>query len=951
MTLIQVWGALLIFTVCPILGGMPLAGITRALTGKTSGILAILSEAGKGIAAVLLARVFFPEGSIWEIVALIALVAGRYAFSRETSTTNVVWGVIIHDWRVAVLVLLIGGVSFTIVRERQLGHLVILILYCVITALLYPHDSARLLAASALSLLLGLIYRTISHELDLPSASAQEDSRKVFYFFRGERAIISLDEQLDARKVGQKAATLSKLKRRGYPVPAGWVLPAGDDPQPLIDFLEPSVSSPLVVRLSVTGKDSFCASAAGIYESILNITNREELASAIACCFASYDSLQAQAYRRDFRSDDDEDCISVLIQQQIRGVFSGVAFSRDPIDRQGNAVVIEALPGDAKRVVSGYVTPEQYRVYISEADISDISNWQMPADRHLQIEGEEGDLPPALIQQVAYLARHIEMREGGIPQNIEWSYDGQNLWLLQAQPVTTLLPIWTRKIAAEVIPGLICPLSWSINRTLASSVWGEIFTLVLGKGAACFDFNKIATLHYSRVYFNASLLAEIFQRMGLPPESLEFLTPRGKFTKPPLLSTLKQLPGLLRLLQREWRLEEDFERDYRRYFAPALNDKAWVLESTNPVALIAGIDLILEVLKRATYYRILAPLSFFMRKEILKVSEAELDNSKQPEVAARRALQELAVATRHLLSNVAQMTPETAALFARLAEIPDGQIVLQQLEDIINRYGYLSEVANDIDMPRWQENPQAAREIFAQFLFFPPQPYPTIIKKLTRKAKIVQSRLNLKGRVNEIYSKLLAKLRYSFVAVEKKLLQAGWLGQKGDIFYLKFEEIRSLVAGDERLRSRINKLIEKRRSQLEEDKKLTQVPQIIYGNAPAKINRFTKEQEGARQKLQGIGASPGQVEGQVKVLRNWQVIPNIERDTILVVPYTDSGWIPVLARAGGLITEVGGRLSHGAIIAREYGIPAVMNIHNATHLLRDGQRVRIDGQQGIIEIL
>jgi pyruvate,water dikinase len=103
--------------------------------------------------------------------------------------------------------------------------------------------------------------------------------------------------------------------------------------------------------------------------------------------------------------------------------------------------------------------------------------------------------------------------------------------------------------------------------------------------------------------------------------------------------------------------------------------------------------------------------------------------------------------------------------------------------------------------------------------------------------------------------------------------------------------------------------------------------------------------------LQGIGASSGRAEGWVKVLRNLQFLPEIDRETILVVPYTDSGWAPLLARAGGLIAEVGGRLSHGAIVAREYGIPAVMDVHNATVMLQDGQRVQIDGQLGIVEIL
>jgi pyruvate,water dikinase len=131
--------------------------------------------------------------------------------------------------------------------------------------------------------------------------------------------------------------------------------------------------------------------------------------------------------------------------------------------------------------------------------------------------------------------------------DIEWSYDGQQLWLLQARPITTLQPIWTRKIAAEVIPGLIRPLTWSINRPLTCGVWGEIFTIVLGNRARGLDFNETATLHYSRAYFNATLLGQIFQRMGLPPESLEFLTRGAKFSKPPTSSTLRNLPGVTAL--------------------------------------------------------------------------------------------------------------------------------------------------------------------------------------------------------------------------------------------------------------------------------------------------------------------------------------------------------------------------------------------------------------------
>jgi phosphoenolpyruvate synthase/pyruvate phosphate dikinase len=148
----------------------------------------------------------------------------------------------------------------------------------------------------------------------------------------------------------------------------------------------------------------------------------------------------------------------------------------------------------------------------------------------------------------------------------------------------------------------------------------------------------------------------------------------------------------------------------------------------------------------------------------------------------------------------------------------------------------------------------------------------------------------------------------------------------------------------------VRAFVGRRRSQFEADRVLEAVPFLVYGNDPPAPTTSTHNWQSSQQ-LQGIGASPGQVEGVVKVVRSLTNLPKIDREMILVVPYTDSGWAPLLARAGGLIAEVGGRLSHGAIVAREYRIPAVMDVHNATQLLQDGQRVRLDGQQGTVEIL
>ncbi|MBE9090546.1 glycerol-3-phosphate acyltransferase [Microcystis aeruginosa LEGE 11464] len=916
--MIEIWGSVFIFLVCPIIGGLPLIdwinylatgrklsqlgtgniGVTAAFYhgGKLVGILAVISEAAKGIIVIFLTRLFFPTGSTWELLALIALVVGRYWLGKGAGTTNVFWGLIVHDFAAVFLTSIISGISFTIFREKSTGRLVGLFLLALILTLRRPHDSGYIITAIALACLLGAIFQKIADDLDLPEASVNNESKTMFRFFRGDRSIQTLDDNLAASKVGQKAATLADLKRAGYPIPRGWILPPGDDPQPLIESLHPDINHPLVVRSSAIGEDSETASSAGQYTTILNVIDRENLAAAILSCQTSYNSPNAVNYRLD--RGQENTAMAVLIQEQIRGVFSGVAFSRDPINPLSLDVVIEALPGDATRVVSGRITPESYRVNLEENIIIGA-----------------GDIPPAIIQQVANLCRQLETLDHGIPQDIEWTHDGQKLWLLQCRPITNLQPIWTRKIAAEVIPGVIRPLPWSINRPLTCGVWGDIFRLVLDKKALDLDFNETATLHYQRAYFNASLLGTIFRRMGLPPESLEFLTKGAKFTKPPLTATLANSPGLLKLLGRELQLEKDFSQDQKNYFIPTLKKiNATSLETLSSGEILEQIEEILTVLKKATYYSILAPLSFALRRSISRVPFEKLDNSQAPEIASMRSLSELRKNT---------INRDFDSAFSLWLET----------------YGYLSEVGTDISIPRWRENPQ-------YLLQLPLDSPGNNSHKKVKSSHNVQKRLNIKNQVTEIYSRLLAHLRWHFLALETLWLQQQILSETGDIFYLNYSEVIQL--GQNNKIANLKQIIRQRRQQFQENSQLTDIPYIVYGQPPKK--EFLVSNLTAKKRLQGIAASGGTVEGRVKImptLQNLEIAPN----TILVIPYTDSGWSPLLSRAVGIIAEVGGQLSHGAIIAREYGIPAVMDVHHAMKLLKDGQLIRLDGTQGIIEIL
>jgi pyruvate,water dikinase len=976
MTLAQVWGSLVIFLVCPILGGLPLIDwITYGITGRQlaklgtgnisvsaafyhggrlAGILAVLAEAAKGIIAVLLARAFFPINSVWEIIALIALVIGRYWLGGGAGTTNVVWGIVVHDAIAALLVFLIGGISFTIFRNRVAGKFSVLVLMAVMIGLRHPSQPEYLLAASGLAGLLAWIYQQIPDDLDLAAARGQTDSRAMFRFFRGDRNIISLHKKLDARKVGQKAANLSLLTRLGYPVSQGWVLPPGDDPASLIEWLQPSPTEPLIVRSSAIGEDTDTSSAAGQYLSVLNIISREALKTAIFDCQASYLQSAAVEYRRHRQQQDQS--MAVLIQKQIKGVFAGVAFSRDPLAGFGDAVAIEALPGDTPHVVSGRVTPQRYQVIVPE-----LRDFVKQDKQYFTITQEDSNsaaaIPAELLRSVALLAREMEELFQGVPQDLEWTYDGEKLWLLQVRPITTLQPIWTRKIAAEVIPGLIRPLTWSINQPLTCGVWGELFTLVLGKRVRDLDFDRTAALHFSRAYFNATLLGQIFLRMGLPPESLEFLTRGEKFSKPPLKSTLRNLPGLWRLLQREWHLAKDFDRDRQKLFEPTLTQlTVQPASELSPEEILDRVEIILVVLERATYYSILAPLSLALRRAILQVPETELDNSQTPEVESMRSLACLATDTRKLLTTEQITLDSSASLFAHIAENPEGESILKRFNQWLERYGYLSEVATDIAIPRWRDNPRPVREMFTRFFFDREAAKqaqsistPQSIKWRT---KLVQDRLNLKSQVSKYYSQLLAHLRWSFLTLAKYWFNSGLLTTTESIFLLDLSQIRRLVTNpNDELRENLPQLIAQRQKELEQNRQLTPIPYVVYGY-PTPLSLLSANPSLPKSSLlEGIGTSPGQIEGYIKVLRNFEAASHIDKQTILVVPHTDAGWTPLLASAGGLIAEVGGRLSHGAIVAREYGIPAVMNIPHATELLKDGQRVRLDGKVGLVEIL
>ena len=1010
--------------------------------GKLAGIAAVLAEIARGIIPVLAGRFWFPDQRAIALTLLIPLVAGRSAIARGGGVTNAVWGVLAFSPPVAVtsgisglLVWVLAGVWWGKGDRARLFATRCGCLSTPIWVWVWRQNMAEFLAAAGLALLLTAI--NLSQGDDMALSKSEQ--------------LLSLDDSLDAKVCGDKAARLSQLKRANFHVPPGWILlkesgiwqrksgignresGIGNSensenlsiPNSLIENLKSQIQNRMIVRSSAAGEDGDFSSAAGQYQTIGPVFTETELSNAINSCRQSYWTSEAVAYRRQRQLPDTQ--MAVLIQPYIDSKIAGVMFSRNPLDG-GSQVIIEALPGGAESVVGGQFTPVHLEIDFSTSESLEQSlieiglthggpetgffyenNSFQPADsvknpvslsdciQDCELE-TNSIIDKSIVAELVKQAQAIEAFFHGIPQDIEWSWDGEKLWILQSRPITNLQPFWTRTIASEVIPGAIRPLTWSINRPLTCGVWGEIFKVVLGERSANLNFNETATLLGSHAYFNATLLGEIFRMMGLPEQGLEFLLRGQKMGKPPLGKILPSLPGLWRLVQRERALNADFEGDRTAIFLPAMQKLEkeegslatdYVTDLTDLTELLERAEQIQEWLKPITYYNILGPIGLAIRKAIFRVSDEWLDNDSAPEIASVRALQQLAQKLRQAAISQSDQTISVAQLTQIFEE---NSALLAEFEKWLNTYGYLSEVGTDIAVPTWREQPEIYQKLLVNMAaksavtnlglthgspetgFFHENTslYPADSVKNpvslvgvrksynldeTRKLGLTfwqkwrldkcQERATVKNEISQVYARLLAHLRWTFLEIEAGGLAMEVFEEAGDIFYLEFGEIQQWIRSGASVS--FQDTIRQRREQLKADRDRP-IPPVVYGNLLPNSQKSAIDPTTSETNImQGIPASIGRVEGFVKICRTAST--DLGENAIVVVPYTDAGWAPLLLGATAIISEVGGQLSHGAIIAREYKIPAVMNISEATTRLRDGQKVRVDGYLGTVELL
>jgi phosphohistidine swiveling domain-containing protein len=809
---------------------------------------------------------------------------------------------------------------------------------------------------------------------------------------------------------GGKGATLARLRRSGFKVPPGFVItsqafrrflsdagiaeavPRGsltrhdlEQTQEIIvahripDRLARSIvrayrrldAPPVAVRSSMIGEDADVASFAGQLDTVLNVQGERELLRTVRRCWASMFNWRLLNYLAERGKDSagglpDSLAMAVVVQQMVDVKAAGVAFSADPLTGQ-RCVVVEAGRGLGDAVVQGLVEADRYVV-----DARGVLAEAIPVNvRSPVLQDEQVLCLSEIVRDVA--------RRAKAPQDVEWAWDGAEFYILQSRPITSLAGkrIYSNKMVSDMSPGLIKPLVYSTKTVaMARNVLGRLFTELIGPNDI--DFTSLTARVHSRIYTDVTMLGELFERVGLPANFFEMVSrdERPDARRPPL--TPQVLRAILRLFGFAWRhsrvaddiaaFVERHDQELERY-----RHADWLHQ--DPQDLLAEFDRLMRLHSECQWSIFIGPINLSVRNRLLD----RLVKRWAPDVVPgdlirglvglkalqpNEELQKMAAQVGALGEEVRRMLIEKddATIRTTLSASEEGRALLHRMDGFMDRYGFLSANGTDFTETPWIENSTLIWRAIGRAAADPmesvtgdveairEEAHRRVRDQLDRPRRLFFDRLlastttyiGLREQTSLLMSEDSYQMRRIFMALGDQLVARGHLDRRDDIFYLTYDEVRQLVRGELEADAARESVVRSRK-EIEADAHI-ELPDTICGDSVPPHPIVPAENQDC---LIGIGGSSGIAEGHASVVLNPADAPvTLTRNHILVVPFTDVGWTPLFAGIGGIVAETGGQLSHTSIVAREYGLPAVVGVKKATLLIKDGQPIMVDGYRG-----
>jgi len=749
------------------------------------------------------------------------------------------------------------------------------------------------------------------------------------------------------------------------------------------------------VRSSATAEDSPAASFAGQLDTYLNVVGPAAILQHVSRCWASLFTERAVTYRLRNGFDHRKVRMAVVVQQMVFPEAAGVLFTADPVTGNRKVTSVEASFGLGEALVSGLVTPDVYKVRDGEVVARVVATKELAIGASPAGGTQRQAIAPSLRDQpaltdaqvvrLAQLGRRIEARFGR-PQDIEWCLVGDGFQIVQSRPITTLFPIpaagdrenhvYVSVGHQQMMTDPMKPLGLSVFQLTAArpmyDAGGRLFV----------DVTRLLASPASR----AGILDTLGKSDPLIRDALQTILERGDFIRslpddgpsgapaagaPPAIETDPAI--VADLIARSEASLAAMTRDIRTKSGSALLDfiradleerKRSLFDPRSLQVIMAGFE--------ATWWLNDQLQAWLGEKNAADVLTRSVPHNVTSEMGL--ALMDVADVIRPYPDVVAFLQDVTNEAFLdELAELAGGREAQDAIRAYLDRYGMRCVGEIDITRPRWRERPTTlVPMILGNIKNFEPgsgtgrfeqgrQEASSKEQELLERLRVLPDGLRKAEETKRMIDRVRTFIGYreypkyglvsryfvykqALLEEAERLVSARVLREKEDIFYLTFQELQAVV-----LTHQVDgQLINQRKEAFRSYRALTP-PRVLTSDGETLSGAYRRDDFPAGA-LVGLPVSAGTIEGRARVILD-VAEADLEPGDILVTAYTDPSWTPLFVAIRGLVTEVGGLMTHGAVIAREYGLPAVVGVEHATRLIQDGQRVRVHGTDGYVEIL
>jgi pyruvate,water dikinase len=766
---------------------------------------------------------------------------------------------------------------------------------------------------------------------------------------------------------------------------------------------------PLAVRSSAVQEDAENASFAGIHLSRLNVLGIDALAQAVAEIWDSAWSDTATAYRRRLGMEDGDRAMAVVVMPLLPAQAAGIAFTCDPVSGRDDHLIVNAHWGLGEALVGGHADGDEYRLEIQPDDTAAEISRRIGSKRQLTCPAATGTelrdtpadmaaravLTPDQVIEVARLARDAA---GALDYtrplyDLEWVWDGTRFWIVQARPVTALgrhtydalrdqPALWSRGNTREVLPEPLSPMDWCGSRLLVDRMLTLAWQLA---GYKILPGTRRGALFHGRLYLESSLLQwEAYEALGLPPKLINEMMggaqPEIAVPPPTLRQRLTWLYRLLRYLRRAAPIRKRAEDSLRQAHELATVWRCRPLpQNAEQLAALAREQL--ARINRMDDILFLQGAGGGGLSNLLKLLERYLPGQGHALAAALMAGGAPSVTARQgyeliELANIAEKDAPALAWLRALDRVdsqwdvalPADSAFRNAFAAFLDRYGHRAVAETYMRSPRWREQPgylldvvlgllgtdadalrrrqaEAAEAAWRQVNARLPAWLRPMLRSTVRTAT---TECNHREAARSALMAQLEVSRQLLLALADTLIGPYGLEQREDIFNLTGAEALDVAEG--RLLPRFAARRAAARRALLEQWMSEREPDVIALHKP--VNLPHQETDRATDgDWRGTPVGAGRAQGRALVACNPGEGTAMQTGDILVAPSTDPAWTPLFLKAGGLVMETGGYLSHGAIVAREFGIPAVVNMPGILERLRSGQMLEVDGDGGRVRRL